>query len=464
MKQYKTLSKHYSTVFSVAKLHQKYWKEFCDVCYSRFGFETDENKNYEQKYETFCRCKGVITDKKKYEEELLAVTEEDLKQLKTLENYFFVQKNDSVLIPYLFLFVKKMWIIMSMFRNDMKLIPYICPRCSNVDYTKYLLDESNRISSHILNCKNIRDTLKDSICKAMLEEMLGDSFDYYTEDFIHQEIWEDGPFEYNKADGKITELVNLILDDQIIYFNQRLKELIAVLPTNNDCPKGNELKAFLYRLFISYEDSLVEIKEMLDELPFPLNIFELQEERDQQISQFESTEIGKHWIKCMEYEDGIKNFSRYFMHHRNLLTSEKEHDFFYLLDKICIIEDILKGNAHKYRIEVEYPEGWLSGSEIISPNNLQPCPFINTASMAGTIIAKIREYQSGKTKPKDVSMPIRAAIDAGVIRRPTYEEYCCIKTFANIPKSSFSEYTNPDKTPYYGEAYEAIVDYFKTLK
>ena len=50
----------HTSLFDLSSIHQKYWKDFCDVCYSRFGFEQGEVRTYEQKYETFCRC--IISD------------------------------------------------------------------------------------------------------------------------------------------------------------------------------------------------------------------------------------------------------------------------------------------------------------------------------------------------------------------------------------------------------------------
>ena len=94
-------------------------------------------------------------------------------------------------------------------------------------------------------------------------------------------------------------------------------------------------------------------------------------------------------------------------------------------------------------------------------NRTAAAPFVLVKENTGFILAKISEYQSGKSKPKDVIEPVRAAIDAGVIRRPTYDEYSDVTAFCTTSKSSFSQYTNPDNTPYYGEAYNKMVDSFR---
>ena len=68
MNNFKPLSQPLLKIFSIAELHHAYWKEFCDACYAHFGFETNEIRTYEQKYETFCRCKCFITEEDGYEE------------------------------------------------------------------------------------------------------------------------------------------------------------------------------------------------------------------------------------------------------------------------------------------------------------------------------------------------------------------------------------------------------------
>lgn len=90
-------------------------------------------------------------------------------------------------------------------------------------------------------------------------------------------------------------------------------------------------------------------------------------------------------------------------------------------------------------------------------------PFINDSKNADLILSKIKKYQSGKTKAKDLAMPVRAAIDAGVIRRPSFCEYDDVEGFAKIPRSSLSDYTKPGQHPYDGAAYENIVKEFENI-
>lgn len=85
-----------------------------------------------------------------------------------------------------------------------------------------------------------------------------------------------------------------------------------------------------------------------------------------------------------------------------------------------------------------------------SHNNMTPSnyPFVIKNDLAPVIMKRITDLVKGKISPKDKMMPIRAAQDAGVIRRPTYSE---IKTvFGNdfVANSSFHNYTNPLEEPY----------------
>lgn len=362
MNNFEPLSLPLLKIFNIAELHHAYWKEFCDACYAHFGFETNEIRTYEQKYDTFCRCKCFVTEEDGYEEKLLAVTEEDLRQLKNLEDWFYSQNESVDIIPSLYIFIRKIWTIKAKLKNDRQLISYICPRNVKIDYFRYLLNENNRFTQKAVNWQSIKEILENSTDYALLKEMMTEEeFYHYTEDFEHLEELENGfSFKYNQAEESISTIIDIILENQIPGFNRELHELIAELPKSNNCPNGSELKAFLFRLFMSYEDSLSEIKLMLEEYPSPLNFVEMQKERDNLIKEFKETNLGRHWVQWMEYKDGIKHVAHYFMRHRNDFTEKEERDFFFTLDKITIINDILMGDCKKYWLEIDYPEGWLT--------------------------------------------------------------------------------------------------------
>ena len=96
-----------------------------------------------------------------------------------------------------------------------------------------------------------------------------------------------------------------------------------------------------------------------------------------------------------------------------------------------------------------------------------PYPFIIIPSLEDAIISKIHSYLEGKTpsQARDVMKPLRAAQDAGVIRRITYEEMkTAFPKYCPISKSSVSKYTKEDEMPYIDQAFKDMVVDFKAMK
>ena len=109
----------------------------------------------------------------------------------------------------------------------------------------------------------------------------------------------------------------------------------------------------------------------------------------------------------------------------------------------------------------DYEQGHPLGIESSSEKN--PLVVIQP-DKTEAVISKIKSLMECKSKPKDVLMPVRAAMDAGVIRRPTWEEFC--KEFGARrvrSKTSFSSYTNPDNTPYTGADFDVMKEEFRKL-
>lgn len=371
-----------SNVFCITELHQTYWKEFCDAYYSSLGLLPNENSTYEQKYETFCQLQGKQTERKDYTENGLTVKEEDFKFLKFLEKRLYTLKEREELISTLYYYVRTIWSVRRKIKNDIWVIRNINPYCTKADYSQYILDETKRFAEGDKYWPIIRDVLKYPMNEEMLKEMLGEAsfFKYTRDDTLIETIEETGEtFKYNPAEGSVIFLVNEILEATVQGFNTDLHELTTLLSENNKCTDGKEQQFFLYRFFMSYESSLPEIKNMLEELSSPLNLNRLQKEHNRLISTFSKTPLGNQWIQCMEYEDGIKHVAKYFMNKKNNLTMEEKSQFFYTLDKICIIEEILNGNAQKYGLKVDFPEDWFAtekgtknvnvSEEVIIPQN-----------------------------------------------------------------------------------------------
>ena len=83
---------------------------------------------------------------------------------------------------------------------------------------------------------------------------------------------------------------------------------------------------------------------------------------------------------------------------------------------------------------------------------------------AALVTRRLHELMEGKTRPKDVLMPVRAAMDAGALRRPTWPEFCNEFGRGRLRcKSSLSNYTQPDIAPYQGSAFDEMVKEFRNL-
>ena len=99
-------------------------------------------------------------------------------------------------------------------------------------------------------------------------------------------------------------------------------------------------------------------------------------------------------------------------------------------------------------------------------------PFMKCKDKAEEVIGLLRRYMDGKNrnKPKDIMMPVRAALDARVIRKPTYTEFkAAFPEFVPRAKSSFDGYLKIEKFenqhPYYGVgAFLDMVSEFEQLK
>ena len=99
-----------------------------------------------------------------------------------------------------------------------------------------------------------------------------------------------------------------------------------------------------------------------------------------------------------------------------------------------------------------------------TPAPSTPSSFVVKEGKTTTVITMIRDYQSGKSKPKDLAMPVRAAMDAGVIRRPTFNEYKAIDGLAYMTKTTFTDYMNPNNKPYEKDmAYREMVNGFSRI-
>ena len=100
------------------------------------------------------------------------------------------------------------------------------------------------------------------------------------------------------------------------------------------------------------------------------------------------------------------------------------------------------------------------------PKTFRDLFAIKYRDRADEIIAILHEMIDGCTEAKDVVKPIRAAMDAGIIDRPSWPIFIAEFPEAKCGKSSLERRTNPDDDYYrikYKGTYEDLVEYFANL-
>ena len=108
-------------------------------------------------------------------------------------------------------------------------------------------------------------------------------------------------------------------------------------------------------------------------------------------------------------------------------------------------------------------------NNIVAEYPLSSIGFVRSVEKAPIIITTLFRFMETKTSPKDIIMPIRAAIDARAIRKPTKKEFEAIfvKFFGEgliKSKSSLDDYCNQQNDPYshIGE-YNGMVETFREI-
>lgn len=375
--------------FNLSYIHKVFWKEFCDVCYTRFNFEDGEERSYEQKYETFCRCKLYVTEDKDYEQQLFQTKEEDVLRLKHQVEVFYDLRDARDMIPSLYALVTMVETVIEKLKSDTELIRYMCPRKTLMNYDNMHISIPKEWREDIVNDCQV-DRLTSELQKRIIETI-------------------DLPPFINGCN--ISDGVKTCARRYLTLYEGVLIELESVLPTEMECNNGNELQAFLYRLFMSYEDSLPSIREQLEELPIPMNLYELRDDGIRIYDEFIATPLGCRWLKCMKCKDGLKHFAHFFMHQRKGFTMAEEQAFFYNLDKLCIIEDILNGNANKYWLDINYPEDWNIESNEQDANVLE---YQNPKAFSENVLSGINQVKHLTNALQ--STPANVSININVIK------------------------------------------------
>ena len=90
--------------------------------------------------------------------------------------------------------------------------------------------------------------------------------------------------------------------------------------------------------------------------------------------------------------------------------------------------------------------------------------LVTKPERAAQVIERLHTLMAGHSRPKDILMPIRAAMDAGALKRPTWEEFCVEFGFNLLKsKSSLANYTDLRTIKYDGESYKSMVEEFRKI-
>ena len=207
---------------------------------------------------------------------------------------------------------------------------------------------------------------------------------------------------------------------------------------------------FAEKLLATYGSALPHIRYLLNSTPPELHQQEITEQRQKLIDSMGGTLIGKHWIKCMKKPEGWTYIARFLWDEKSQCSSDDIDSFFTILDEISILTDLLECRASVYDID------FLPDISKASPNDL--FSLCTERRKAEVLVAKLQELTLGKTTPKALVMPTRAAIDLGEIRRPSYEQFLAAFNLdsKDVSKSSYNNYTNTMAYDYDGEDYKRV--------
>ena len=117
-------------------------------------------------------------------------------------------------------------------------------------------------------------------------------------------------------------------------------------------------------------------------------------------------------------------------------------------------------------IQINGQDMQVTPSRSPQPSAAARYPFVLYKEKAEEVIGLLRRYMEGinSNKPKDLMMPVRAAFDAGAIRKPSYAEFMtAFPSLAPKNKSSFDMYFRRDIAHPYEliPAFATMVEAFK---
>ena len=466
--------------FSVEEIHNLYWDDFCKVCFSRLGLRNSANIDSKKFLKMYISAKIFRATKKNRNisisiggqqfiwKDVLTpkVNGKDLERFREAFDFFKkLDTKDHAVFPMLVVLLRMQQSISKGINEDINMLDYLWPRKSEFDFDtfengqikeKYYSADSNKIDELPDLEKKLLELLKKEKCWNEQCQGLLENLDVNGES---HRIW------------LVQNVCEKLTEDIICKYNKSINDIVDIYLKNISYRLGDAKHAIVYRIFMSYLNSFSEIDSIFKDTDC-INLSLLKETRLSLIEKFKNHKLGLIWYDFINSHNGFEVFAKYFINQRETFTSKDEEHFFYLLDEICIITDILVGKAGKYWDDAEYidnaGDSKLTNEVSSYPNSSSKRTSFSSAikipQKEEMIIRRIHQYIGKETKPKDVVMPIRAAMEAGVIRRPTWSEFNAEFGKNGVTsKSSFSEYTKPETLKYDEKAFFIMVEEFKKL-
>ena len=257
---------------------------------------------------------------------------------------------------------------------------------------------------------------------------------------------------------------------------ERLKKLIH---KTNEIFGDTKVKKGHEKLFNAVLAEMKEEAEKENNLwhKYKLNTFTDEASLDSEESIIRNIEKIKDWLKSLPsigpaYLKGDISEAANFMAYARL----SESSFNEIMSVIVVYEKLLsllekrKDNLARNSVSMTKP---IQTEDVPSPGVLKEesadkrYSIVVKPCIADSFIELLNGYSEGKTSPKDLMRPVRAAVDAGVITRVSLHVFQEVfPLYKQISKSSYNNYLTPNTLPncYKDEgAYNEMVEAFKNL-
>lgn len=462
-----------ANIFSLENIRKKYWKDFYDNCHSRLEYISHID-TYEDKYESY-KSFHIINSISNRSFPIiplewdtfmpLKVNDHSLIKFQNAYKFFLnLQTEDNAVLPMLMVLLKMQESIELKLNADAEMLEYLYPRecfCDFENHNRYkvVYDETKPIDDHFFNEISLSE--KEIIEWLSKERKMDEDWSGYLNHASDEETVSGNGIKTAVTLGNLSiDLISCIIEN----YNQSLTKFEEIYFEKITMKRCDFKKALLYRLYKTYLISSPKVLNIFDETPSNLVKRNLLETRKQLIQVFKETQLGSKWCDCIEYENGLEYIGRFLINHRDEITEEEEKHFFFLLDEICLITDILIGMAKNEWPNAEYVDEDASDEHFINQFQKGVASFVTYTNRSDDIIKLLLLTMEGKIKPKDIMMPVRAAMEAGVIRRPTWDEFCKVFGAYRISKSSFTFYTDPREKKYEGEHFGTMILIFQKYK